>query len=108
MFAIIMNKDQPWEIQPWHIRSSLRKSGVYVLSDSQIEMPEEKITGPDLRKQNKEFYCTITINNLEKARIKCRIHHWSTDPTNRLPYLYEHWLGSAEPLLGDDTTSNEK
>lgn len=109
VYAVVLNKDQPWEIQPWHIRSSLRKAGVYILNDSQIELPAEKITGPDMRKQNKEFTCTVTINNLEKVKVRCRIHHWSTDPTNRLPYVFEHWMNPAEPLMGDETmTMSEK
>lgn len=101
-----MNKDHPWEIEKWHIRSSLRKSGIQVLSDDQIELPAEKITGPDLTKQNKEFICFVTINKCEKARVRCRIHHWSTDPSNRLPYSFEHWLQPAEPLFGDESNTS--
>jgi large subunit ribosomal protein L9 len=97
-----MNKDHPWVIEPWHIRASLRKCNFYVKSDDQIELPEQKITGPDLTKQNKEFSCTITINKMEKARVRFRIHHWSTDPSNRLPYVFEHWMQSAEPLFASD------
>lgn len=94
-----MNKDQPWVLEPWHIRASLRKAGCYILKDSSIELPEEKITGPDLAKQNKQFMVTVTINNLEKTRIRCRIHHWSTDPTDRLPYVFEHYKQPAEPMF---------
>lgn len=99
-FAIVMNKDQPWVIEPWHIRSSLRKAGFHILNDSAIELPEEKITGPDLTKQNKEFIVWVRVNNTEKARVKCRIHHWSTDPVERLPYVFEHYKQKAEPLFG--------
>ncbi|KAL7019786.1 hypothetical protein ACKWTF_011247 [Chironomus riparius] len=107
VFAIVMNKEQPWVVEPWHIRASLRKCGYYIKSDSSIELPNEKITGPDMMKQNKEFYVTVTINGLEKARVKCRIHHWSTDPSDRLPYVYEHWLQSAEPIIPEDTPRAE-
>ena len=100
-----MNKNHPWVIEPWHIRASLRKCGYYITADSAIEMPKEKITGPDLQKQGKEFYVTVTINGLEKARVKCRIHHWSTDPSDRLPYVFEHWLIPAEPLFGEEHSS---
>lgn len=111
--AVIMNKDHPWEIKPWHIRASLRKAGYYVKEEC-ITMPEQAITGPDLKKESKDFYCTITINNLEKARLRCRIHHWSTDPSERLPYVAEHWKLDAEPLFGnpkepkEDTNKLEK
>lgn len=100
VFGIIMNKDHPWEIEPWHIRASLRKAGYYILNDSSIELPKQKITGPDLNKEGKMFNVTVTINNTEKAVIKCRIHHWSTDPTGKLPYVPEFHKIRAEPLFG--------
>lgn len=106
VFAIVMNKDHPWVIEPWHIRASLRKCGYMILSDSAIELPAEKITGPDLTKQNKEFIVTVTVNNAEKAKVRCRIHHWSTNPSDRLPYVLEHWSHSAEPLLPAQTQQN--
>lgn len=101
-FWLIMNKDHPWEIEPWHIRASLRKAGFQILHDSAIELPKEKITGPDMAKQGKEFIVTVTINKTEKAKVKCRIHHWSTDPTERLPYIFEFFKLKAEPLFGDN------
>ncbi|EAA04926.5 AGAP000950-PA [Anopheles gambiae str. PEST] len=100
ILAVVMNKDHPWVIEPWHIKLSLRKAGYYV-PDSAITLPDTPITGPDLLKQNKEFYCTVTINNLEQARVRCRIHHWSTEPSDRLPYVFEHWKLDAEPLFGE-------
>lgn len=99
VFAIVMNKDHPWELEPWHIRASLRKCGYFIKSDSAIELPAEKITGPDLTKQNKEFIVIVTVNNTEKAKVRCRIHHWSVDPSDRLPYVFEHWKQDAEPLF---------
>lgn len=97
--AVVMNKDHPWVLEPWHIKASLRKAG-YHCKEECITLPEQRIEGPDLRKENKEFCCTITINNLEKAILKCRIHHWSTDPSERLPYVLEHWKMPSEPLFG--------
>lgn len=100
--TIVMNKDEPWVLEPWHVRASLRKAGVYAVEEA-IELPKEPITGPDLKKQGKEFIVTVTVNNLEKARIPCRIHHWSTDPSNRLPYQVDPWKLPAEPLFGKET-----
>lgn len=97
--TIVMNKDEPWVLQPWHVRASLRKAGVYAVEEA-IELPKEPITGPDLKKQGKGFIITITVNNKEKAKVPCRIHHWSTDPTNRLPYEVDPWKLPAEPLFG--------
>lgn len=99
ILSVIMNKDEPWVLQPWHIRASLRKAGMYAAEDA-IEIPKEPITGPDLTKEDKEFIVTITVNNMEKAKVRCRIHHWSTDPSNKLPYVAEHWKLAAEPLFG--------
>lgn len=99
ILAVIMNKDQPWVLEPWHIRASLRKAGMYA-DEGTIEIPKEPITGPDLLKEGKEFVVTVTVNNMEKAKVRCRIHHWSTDPSNRLPYVEEHWKLPAEPLFG--------
>lgn len=99
MLSVIMNKDHPWVLEPWHIRASLRKAGMHA-AEGTIELPKEPITGPDLLKQGKEFIVTVTVNNMEKAKIRCRIHHWSTNPSGRLPYAVDHWLEPAEPLFG--------
>lgn len=99
ILAVIMNKDEPWVLEPWHIRASLRKAGMYA-EDGTIELPQEQITGPDLLKEGKEFIVTVTVNNKEKAKVRCRLHHWSTDPSNRLPYVVDHWKLPAEPLFG--------
>lgn len=103
--AVIMNKDEKWVIEPWHIRASLRKVGYYA-EEGTITLPEQPITGPDLLKQNKEFYVTVTVNNLEQAQVKCRIHHWSTDPSERLPYVFEHWKEPSEPLFGNSVAKD--
>lgn len=105
ILAVVMNKDNPWVIEPWHIRASLRKAGIHATDDC-IELPKEPITGPDLLKQNKEFNVTVTVNNLEKATVKCRIHHWSSDTSERLPHVHEHWKESAEPLFGSNQSSD--
>lgn len=99
ILAVIMNKDEPWVLEPWHIRASLRKAGMYA-EEGTIELPQEQITGPDLLKEGKEFIVTVTVNNKEKAKVRCRLHHWSTDPSNRLPYVVDHWKLPAEPLFG--------
>lgn len=107
VLAVIMNKDEPWVLEPWHIKASLRKAGFHCKEDC-ITLPKERIEGPDLLKENKEFYCTITVNKLEKATLKCRIHHWSTDPSERLPYVLEHWKLPAEPLFGHQPSAQPK
>lgn len=102
--AVVMNKDMPWTIEPWHIRVSLRKMGVYI-REQDIKLPAVKITGPNLDIQNKEFEVEIKVSEQESAVIKCRIHHWSTDVRERLPYVFQHWTAAGESLLANN--SNE-
>ncbi|XP_044263949.1 39S ribosomal protein L9, mitochondrial [Tribolium madens] len=100
--SIVMNKDSPWTLQPWHIRTSFRKCG-YVVPEYAITMPKQEIKGPDLNLEGKEFYIIVTINKTETVKVRCRIHHWSTDITNRLPYDEEgFWKKPAELLFPDD------
>lgn len=104
LFALVMNKDHPWTVEPWHIRVALRKVQIYV-PDEAIELPSTPITGPDMTKQDKVFTAVVTINNMEKANVRFKIHHWATDPSERLPYVFEHWKIPAEPLFRDGSSS---
>lgn len=36
------------------------------------------------------------INNTEKVNVRCRIHHWSTEITDRLPHDHEFWKKPSE------------
>ncbi|XP_060864818.1 large ribosomal subunit protein bL9m [Metopolophium dirhodum] len=83
--SVSMNKDEPWTIEPWHIRVSLRKMNVHVLSDDSIELPEHPISGPDFTLEGKSFVVYITINKKEKVPVECNLHHWSTKLADRLP-----------------------
>lgn len=61
--SVIMNKENPWTLQPWHIRVAFRKASVIVPEDA-IELPPKEIKGPDMNIQNKEFYVTVTVCTL--------------------------------------------
>lgn len=102
LVSVCMNKFEPWVIEPWHIRASMRKAGLYVMNDAQIELPKTPITGPDLAKQNKEFFVTVTINKTEKARVRCRLHHVCLDPKKREPFVFEYWKQPTELLFPDE------
>ena len=102
--AVVMNKDVPWTLEPWHVRVSLRKMGVYI-REQDIKLPEAKITGPNLDIQNKEFEVVIKVSDQETANVRCRIHHWSTDVRERLPYVQAHWNNEADKLFGDASTT---
>lgn len=81
---VLMNKDVTWTVEPWHVRISFRKAGIHVPEDA-ILLPEEPICGPNMEMENKYFEVTVMINNTERVPVKCVIHHWSTDVSNKLP-----------------------
>jgi len=104
VLSVVMSKDNPWTLQPWHIRSSFRKCG-YTVPEEAITMPSKVINGPNMDLQDKEFYVTVTINNLEKANVRCRIHHWSTNPTERMPHVHEFWKESPGAVFEEDEST---
>lgn len=101
-----MNKHEPWTLEPWHVRVSFRKAGFHVAEDA-ITMPSKTISGPDLSLEDKYFYVTVTINNCEKAKVKCKIHHWSTDIKDRLSYIPEYWKSALLPLFPEDESNSK-
>lgn len=67
--TITMNKDEPWTLEPWHVRASFRKSGFHLAEDA-IKIPSKTISGPDMNLEDKEFYVTVTV------RYKMKIIRW--------------------------------
>lgn len=59
--SVIMNKDMPWVLKPWHIKASFRKCGYHVPEEA-ITMPEKPIEGPNMDIENKEFFITVTVS----------------------------------------------
>lgn len=101
VLQITMSKTEPWVLEPWHIRTSFRKSG-FMVPEYAIQMPPHQIKGPDLTLQNKEFYITVTINKTEKVTVRCRIHHWATG-LERLPWEEFHWKKPCDALFPDQS-----
>ncbi|KAJ3649274.1 hypothetical protein Zmor_021026 [Zophobas morio] len=99
--SVVMNKDSPWTIQPWHISASFRKC-CYMVPEYAISIPEKPIKGPNLDIEGKEFYITVTINKTEQFKVRCRIHHWSTNIRERLPYEEGFWKVPGELLFPED------
>lgn len=64
VLQIVMNKNKPWTLEPWHVRASFRKAG-FVVPEYAIQMPPAEIKGPDLSLQEKEFYVTVTVSNVK-------------------------------------------
>lgn len=99
--GVKMSKDNPWTLETWHIRTSFRRIGIYV-PDEAITMPAKAISGPDMSIQGKEFYVTITINKTETVKVRCTLHHYTTDINNMVILEEEHWLKPGEPIFEED------
>jgi len=93
---ICLNMHNEWTIDKWHIKASLRKCKVWINED-QIEIPGGTISGPNLDLENKEFIAIITINNFDKVKIRCRIHHFTKIAHERIN-LKSWYFYPAEPV----------
>ncbi|XP_011689837.1 PREDICTED: 39S ribosomal protein L9, mitochondrial [Wasmannia auropunctata] len=98
--SIMMSKDVPWTLEKWHVRANLRKAGILVPEDA-IAMPERPISGPNLDLQGKEFYVTLTINNREQVKLRCMVHHWTSDTSAQIR-TEEFWKQPGEPIFPED------
>jgi len=98
--AIIVNKDNPWTIEKWHVRAAFRRAGFWVPDDA-IEMykPERLISGPNLDLEGKQFLVSVKINNYEQTLVRCKIHHWLTEP---LEDWKKDWRATPVPLFEED------
>jgi len=94
VFDVCMNIENPWVIEPWHIKASLRKHKVWC-SEEDIEIPGGKIEGPNMDLENKEFVAVLTINNKEKLKLRCRIHHIGEGETENKGW----YIKQAEPVF---------
>lgn len=95
---ISMNMENPWVLEPWHVRVSLRKTGIIVPEDA-LTLPEQQIKGPNMELEQKEFMVNIKLNNKESCDVRCRIHHVATNLRNRIPWQSNHWMHVAEPIF---------
>lgn len=93
VFTLIMSDKKPWTIQTTHIKSALRRGGVFVAKDECVILPENPITGPDMEKQLKVFLATIVLNNHEKVPTRFVITH------KNVPLRQQYWAGWLDPLL---------
>jgi len=70
---IPMSMEEPWTLEPWHIRSAFRLSGIHV-PETAIKMPQETISGPtQTTKDSAEFKVEVTLNNKETVIVQCQI-----------------------------------
>lgn len=100
LLSVVVAKDNPWTLQKFHIRAAFRKINIQV-PDHAITMPKNEITGPDLDKQNKEFYITVTINNRETVKVRCRLHHFTLQENEKLPFN-DYWKKQEPAIFPED------
>lgn len=98
--SVVMSKDVPWILEKWHIKASFRKAAIYLTEDT-IIMPEKPISGPNLEIEGKEFFVTIVINNREQVKVRCCLHHWTSDKAAQI-FIDEFWKLPAEPIFPED------
>lgn len=97
--SVYLNMHEPWTIEPWHIRVMLRQRGFHVLDDSCIKLPDKLIKGPNLEWEGKDFVVTVTINNCEKANIRCRLRHWTRTYSEKIVLPPNHECVPSEPIF---------
>ncbi|EFN84758.1 39S ribosomal protein L9, mitochondrial [Harpegnathos saltator] len=71
-----MSKGIPWTLEKWHIKVNFLKAGIHA-PENTITIPEKPISGPNPDIEGKEFYVTLTINNREQVKVRCRLNHRS-------------------------------
>ena len=57
---MLVNQENPWTIEKWHIRAAFRRSGIWV-PDHAIKMSDRPISGPNLELEKKHFLVTVTV-----------------------------------------------
>ncbi len=62
VLPIVMSTENPWTVEPWHIRLALLREGI-VVDDDCIKLPEKPISGPDESIHSGEFCVTVTVKS---------------------------------------------
>jgi len=79
VFAIVMSGQNPWTLEPKHIRFALMVEGLLIEEDCVILPSDVKIEGPNSNVNEKEFAVDIQINEFEKVTIRCVLFQESPD-----------------------------
>jgi len=101
MVKVEMSMDQPWTLEPWHLRVAFRRALVYLPEDA-LTLPEKPISGPDMENEKKVFIVGVTINKCDKVQVRCYLHHWSSDPTRAIPEDENDFRRAVEPLFPEE------
>lgn len=98
VISLSMNMENPWVVEPWHVRVALRRAGITVHEEA-LTLPEQPIKGPNMELESKEFLVKVKVNNKESCNVRCRIHHVATNLRDRIPWQANHWLYVADPIF---------
>lgn len=99
MVPVQLHPENPWIVEPWHIRISFRKEGI-IVPEKAIRLPDSAISGPDPSKEGKDFAVYLTMNGKETFPVRCRLFHFQLGTENvKLPN--ECYLGKASPILSE-------
>lgn len=60
VLSVVMNKENPWILKPWHVKASFRKCA-YIIPEHVISLPDTPISGPDMILENKQFFVTVMV-----------------------------------------------
>nr|XP_034177872.1 39S ribosomal protein L9, mitochondrial isoform X1 [Osmia lignaria] len=99
--SVTMNMDVPWTIEKWHVSANFRNAG-FIVPQHAITLPEKAISGPDLSVENKEFYVTVKVNNCEETKVRCRVHHYTNNPSKKITYEVPYWQLPSAAIFPED------
>lgn len=99
--VIPMSLDHKWTIEKKHIRLAFRMAGVS-LQENVLQLPEESIEGPNKDLQNKQFYVTVRISETLSIKVRCIIHHFTSDESRQLPRWDPSMTTNLEAVFSKD------
>ena len=58
---VLVSRNHPWTLEPWHVRASMRKLGLEVAEPEAVKLPENPISGPNEDLESKEFPVSLKV-----------------------------------------------
>jgi len=111
--SVLVSLDTEWTLEPWNLRTALRRAGLKIMSDESVILPDFPISGPDLEgKENKDFAAWVVINKREKVPVRFTIHHMGiprVENWNRYPreYIFPQQKELLDSLPHEEYLKNE-
>ncbi|XP_069940991.1 large ribosomal subunit protein bL9m isoform X5 [Cherax quadricarinatus] len=97
------SKGKVVEMSPFKARNQLLLQGLAVYaSPENLEKYSKLLTEASKEEDQPSSEFARKINNKEEAPVRCRIHHFATNPRERIPWVYRHWELPAESLFPEE------